>query len=130
MKSKPVVVAPPAYGRALDVGGMKISVLLSKKEADGYEITLQEGEEGTGPRLHCHSWDEAFFVLRGTVEFKFGEETVLCEPGTLVHLPASTAHGYSFGPGGGAVLELTGAGSNATQMFKAIDRDISTRSAR
>lgn len=123
MKTKPLVIAPQDYGRALDVRGNKISVLVSNKETDGYEVTFQEGEEGTGPRLHSHGWDEAFFVLRGTVEFKYSEETVLCEPGTLVHLPAGTAHGYTFGPGGGAVLELAGTGSNATQMFTAMDRE-------
>jgi quercetin dioxygenase-like cupin family protein len=123
MKSKPLVIAPPDYGRALNVAGTKINVLVSNKESNGYEVTLQEGEEGTGPRLHCHDWDEAFFVLRGTAEFIYAEETMVCEPGTLVHLPAGTAHGYTFGPGGGAVLEITGESSNATQMFTAMDRE-------
>ncbi|MBT3905180.1 MAG: cupin domain-containing protein [Rhodospirillaceae bacterium] len=123
MKTKPFVIAPQDYGRALDVAGTKVNVLVSNKETGGYEVTFQEGEEGTGPRLHSHGWDEAFFVLRGTAEFKYSEETVLCEPGTLVHLPAGTAHGYTFGPGGGAVLELAGDGSNATQMFTNMDRE-------
>ena len=84
MKTKPLVIALQDYGRALDVAGSKINVLVSNKETGGYEVTFQEGEEGTGPRLHSHGWDEAFFVLRGTAEFKYAEETVLCEPGTLV----------------------------------------------
>jgi quercetin dioxygenase-like cupin family protein len=122
METKPIIVAPSEYGRALNIAGTKLNVLISNKESAGYEITLQEGEEGSGPRLHSHGWDEAFYVLRGTAEFKYSDQTVLCEPGTLVHLPAGTPHGYTFGPGGGTVLEITGKGGNATQMFRSMDQ--------
>jgi len=47
----------------------------------------------------------------------------VCVPGTLVHVPASTVHGFRYGTGG-EMLELTGLGSFATQMFTAISREI------
>jgi hypothetical protein len=42
----------------------------------------------------------------------------------LVFIPAGTVHAFSFGPGGGEMLEFTGAGSNAVRMFTALDREI------
>jgi quercetin dioxygenase-like cupin family protein len=124
MKSKPFVVAPEDYGRALNVVGTKITVLASNTVTNGYEVTLQQGDEGTGPPPHSHGWDEAFFVIEGEVEFTFEGKTTRAAPGTLVHLPAGTVHSFRYGPGGGKILEMTGQGGTATQMFTSIDREI------
>ena len=45
-------------------------------------------------------------------------------PGTLVHVPRGTVHGFSYGSGGGQMLEITGQGATAAQMFTAIDHEI------
>ena len=45
-------------------------------------------------------------------------------PGTLVHVPAGTMHGFRYVSGGGEMLELTGQGGFATQMFTAISKEI------
>lgn len=39
-------------------------------------------------------------------------------------MPAGTIHAFSFGTGGGEMLEVTGAGSKAVQMFTALDREM------
>ena len=124
MKPQPFVVTPQNYNRALNVIGTKVTVLASNAATQGYEITVQEGPEGTGPPPHSHDWDEAFFVLNGTVEFTYGDKTVLAVPGTLVHLPGGTVHSFRYGPGGGKTLEITGQGSLASQMFTAIDKEV------
>ena len=49
---------------------------------------------------------------------------MLAVPGTLVHLPAGTVHGFRYGAGGGEMLEITGQGSLASKMFTAIDEEI------
>ena len=76
-----------------------------------------------GPPPHRHDWDESFFVLRGSVEFSIDGKGDMCGPGTLVHLPAGTVHGYRFGAGGGEMFEITGQGGNATRMFARISRE-------
>jgi len=124
MGNQPVVVTPESYGRALNVVGTKVTVLASNEATGGYGITLQQGDEGTGPPPHSHDWDEAFFVIRGSIEFSYGEKTMLAVPGTFVHLPAGTVHGFRYGAGGGEMLEITGSGSLAAKMFTAIDREI------
>ena len=49
--------------------GTAVRVLASRQDTGSYEVTLQEGPEGTGPPPHEHPWDEAFFVLDGELEF-------------------------------------------------------------
>ena len=124
MKPQPFVVTPKDYNRALNVVGTKVTVLASNAATQGYEITVQEGNEGTGPPPHSHNWDEAFFVLQGTVEFTYGDKTVLGMPGTFVHLPGGTVHSFRYGAGGGKTLEITGQGSFASKMFTNIDAEV------
>ena len=124
MEKQPFVVAPDDYDRALNVVGTEVTVLASNAATGSYGVTFQKGDEGTGPPPHSHDWDEAFFVTKGSVEFSYGDKTMVAEPGTLVHLPAGTVHGFQYGPGGGEMLEITGPGSLASKMFTAVDKEI------
>ena len=124
MNVQTLVLKPDQHGPALNVVGTRVTVLASNAATQSYGITLQQGDEGTGPPLHSHNWDESFYVLKGQVEFSCGGKTELCMPGTLVHVPGGTIHGFRFGAGGGEMLELTGQGGTATQMFTAIDKEI------
>jgi quercetin dioxygenase-like cupin family protein len=124
MGNHPFVVTPEAYDRALNVVGTKVTVLASNDATGGYGVTFQQGDEGTGPPPHSHDWDEAFFVISGSVEFSYGEKTMTAGPGTLVHLPAGTIHGFRYGAGGGEMLEITGPGSMAARMFTEVDKEI------
>jgi quercetin dioxygenase-like cupin family protein len=111
MKTQPFVVTPEECDPALNVLGTKVTVLASNAATQSYEITLQQGDEGTGPPLHSHNWDEFFYVLKGKVEFSCAGKNVICTPGTLVHVPAGTIHGFRYGSGAGEMLELTGQGA-------------------
>lgn len=124
MGPKHIVLKPGDRGPALSVVGMKVTALHAAADEKGQQITLQAGDEGTGPPPHSHEWDESFFVTRGHVLFTCAGETTDCLAGTLVHAPAGTVHAFRFGPGGGEMLEVTGVGSKAIQMFSALDRDI------
>ena len=123
-KAEPFVLAPNDHAPALTVLGTEVTVLASNTATQSYEITLQRGDEGTGPPPHSHDWDETFYVTRGQVEFVCGGEAATCTVGTLVHVPAGTVHAFSFGPGGGEMFEITGKRSNAAAMFTAVDRQI------
>ncbi len=123
MKPQPFVVTPNAYARALNVLGERITVLASNAATQGYEIFLQQGDEGTGPPPHSHDWDESFYVIKGDVELSYGDKSITAAPGTLVHLPAGTIHGFRFGPGGGEMISVTGQTSQAARLFTAIDQE-------
>ena len=118
------VVTPARRAAALDVLGVQITVLAANRATGGYEITLQQGTEGAGPPPHSHAWDESFYVLGGAVEIACAGRSVDCTPGTLVHVPAGTVHGFRFAAGGGQMLEISGPGGRATEMFASVARQI------
>ncbi len=118
------VLKPGDRNPAMNVIGVQMVVLVSETDSQAQRITLQSGDEGMGPPPHCHDWDESFYVTRGQVQFSCGGENTLCPAGTLVHIPAGTIHAFSFAPGGGEMLEVTGSGSKAIQMFRALNREI------
>ncbi|MFZ5961064.1 cupin domain-containing protein [Pseudomonas knackmussii] len=118
------VLKPNDRSPPLNVVGIRINVLVSDTDSQSQRITLQTGEEGAGPPPHCHDWDESFYVTRGQLLFTCAGQTSVCEAGTLVHVPAGTVHAFAFGPGGGEMLEITGAGSRAIEMFRALDREV------
>ncbi|WP_309682764.1 cupin domain-containing protein [Polaromonas sp.] len=121
-KPQAFVVTPQNYADPLNVLGIRITVLASNTATQGYEITLQQGDEGAGPPPHSHDWDESFYVLKGKVEIRCEDQTVACAPGTLVHVPAGTVHGYRFSAGGGELFEISGQGGFATRMFTKVSR--------
>ena len=124
MRTEAFIVAPENYDEAMNVLGVQINVLAPNVATHAYEITLQQGEEGAGPPPHRHDWDESFFVVRGNVEIHCEGNSTVCGPGTLVHLPAGTLHGYCFGAGGGQMLEITGQGGRAAEMFTNVSKEV------
>ena len=123
MKTQPFVITPKDYDPALNVLGIKVTVLVANKATSGYEITRQQGEKEMGPPPHSHNWDESFYVVAGEVEFTCSGSTVVCSPGTLVHVPAGTVHSFRYLADSCDVLEITGPGL-ATQMFTAVSKEI------
>lgn len=124
MGSRPFVIKPADRGTALDVLGTQVTVLVSAGNSNDQRITVQTGSEGTGPPPHSHGWDESFYVSKGQIQFTCAGETTMCVTGTLVHVPAHTVHSFSYGPGGGEMIEITGRGSNAIEMFTALAREL------
>jgi quercetin dioxygenase-like cupin family protein len=124
MKASYFVLKPEQHEPALNVLGTQVTVLASNAVTQGYGVTLQQGDEGTGPPPHFHDWDECFYVLKGEIVFLCNGSAHPCEAGTLVHVPGGTVHGFQYGPGGGQMLELTGQGALAAQMFSAVDKEI------
>jgi quercetin dioxygenase-like cupin family protein len=124
MSRIPIIVNPDSYGPALSVVGTSVTVLAAKEDTKGQEFTFQSGEPGMGPPPHSHEWDEAFFVVKGSVEFTCDGKSEMCTPGTLVFVPGGTVHAFQYGPEGGEMLEVTGTGSAASRMFRAVDSEI------
>lgn len=48
MKTQPFVITPKDYAPALNVLGIKVTVLAPNKATQGYEITRQRGEKEMG----------------------------------------------------------------------------------
>ncbi len=119
-----MVIAPTERPAPLNVLGTQVTVLAAASEIGAYGITHQQGEEGTGAPPHKHGWDEAFFVLTGEILFQYGDDKCLCSPGTLVHVPRNTVHAFTYGSGGGSMLEFSSRESRAAEMFTEVDAEI------
>jgi quercetin dioxygenase-like cupin family protein len=124
MSSKPFVVEPGNRKPALNVINTHVTVLASDSDIEDLQMTVQSGDEGTGPPPHSHDWDESFYVTKGQISFTCAGKNTMCGTGTLVHVPAGTVHEFHYGPGGGEMLEMTGKRSKAVAMFTALDREI------
>lgn len=124
MDAKPFVTKPADRRTALDVLGTQITVLVSGSDSRDQRVTLQTGGEGTGAPPHSHGWDESFYVTGGQIQFTCAGETTMCAAGTLVHVPAGTVHSFSYGPGGGEMIEITGQKSGAIEMFTALAQQL------
>jgi quercetin dioxygenase-like cupin family protein len=118
------VLTPERRDSPLNVVGTQVTVLASNATTRSFGITLQRGDEGTGPPPHSHDWDEAFYVLGGQITFLCDGKAHMCQRGTLVHVPRGTVHGFQYGKGGGQMLEITGQGALASEMFAAVDHEI------
>lgn len=118
------VTTPDQRPAPLDVVGMAVTLLAPNTRTGSYEITLQEGPEGAGPPPHSHPWDESFYVTRGSVLFSAEGANHMAGPGTLVHVPAGTVHAFRFGAGGGGMVEFSGAGGQATRLFRSVAEEV------
>ena len=118
-----VIVAETANARPLNIVGEQLKILASGAQTGSYEIFHQAGPEGSGPPPHHHPWDEAFYVIKGDIEFGVDDKAMVAKPGTLVHLPAGTLHWFRFGAGGGEMLSVTSREA-ASHMFTDFDREI------
>jgi len=129
MSPKPFVVQPEDRDEPLNVvAGDKIWVLASKEATQGYEVFLQEGLPGSGPRSHSHDWDETFIVIDGDLRFSIDGVEMTAKAGTFVHLPAGTLHEFKFGENGAKMISITGVGSNASSLFTELAAENSNNS--
>lgn len=122
---KHMVVEPGQAAPPLAVVGEEITVLASGDRTGSYEIFSHRGPEGSGPPPHSHPWDEAFYVLEGSVHFGAGEdEELVANPGTLVHVPGGVTHWFRFGVDGGAMIAMTSR-AGAAAFFNEVAREVS-----
>lgn len=79
------IIIPPKETRTPD----------ASTNADGKSFVIQEWH-GSGPDyLHVHyADDEAWYVLEGTLTFRFQDREVEAPAGTTVFVPAGVPHAY------------------------------------
>ena len=66
---------------------------------------LVRARPGSGPALHRHPYDEIWILDQGQVTFRAGDRTLAAGPGSIVIVPAGTAH--SFRNTGSTPLHMT-----------------------
>lgn len=123
MKREPIVgdsaaIAPRA------VLAEKITILVDHSQTGSYEIYVHDAAEGAGPPPHAHPWDEAFYVIKGTVDFVCGDIAKEVGPGQFVHVPAGRVHSFRYASPIAQILGVTST-AGAAAMFTAVDKECS-----
>lgn len=73
---------------------VKAGELQPGRGATFLEYTTRKGEE---PPMHTHpTEDELFYVLKGDLTFRCGDETFEVSEGGFVYLPQGIPHGYTI----------------------------------
>jgi quercetin dioxygenase-like cupin family protein len=89
-------------------------VLLRSEQSGGEVSIIAIGASAgrTGPPLHHHDFDEAFYVLEGELTFQLGEERFTRGAGELAFAPRGVVHTYAnlSGADARALLVCTPAG--------------------
>jgi quercetin dioxygenase-like cupin family protein len=93
--------AGEGWGYRFDIDQtVTIDLMVKTGELDGgprlamFEFATRAGEE---PPDHTHATeDEIFYVLKGAVTFRCGDNTFAAENGGFVFLPRGIEHGYTI----------------------------------
>jgi quercetin dioxygenase-like cupin family protein len=96
---------------------------MSSQTHGKYAVVITTTPPGGGPPLHVHQFeDEMFYILEGTYEFRFGDETVTANQGDLVYLPRQIPHRFrSIGSAPGITMNTVTPGG-LEQFFVDIDQ--------
>jgi len=89
-------VVQPAGGEVWPIFGLEIVGKLTSEQTGGdYAVIINTTPPDGGPPLHVHEReDESFYVLEGTYQFTFGDETVTLSEGGMVFLPRGVPHTF------------------------------------
>src|SRR5258708_28177895 len=93
--SAPFVIEPTADD-AVDNGIVRMNVLLGPGRAEGFAMFVSTFPPlGGGPPTHHHnSYDEAFYVVSGEMEFRVDGETARVPAGSMAWIPRGSIHSF------------------------------------
>ncbi len=89
-------VRAPGEGEAVWFLDNLLTIKVSRDDGARFGLLENAMPAGSHTPFHAHDdEDEAFYVLEGTVTIYLeGDRKVVAEPGTYVHIPAGTGHGF------------------------------------
>ena len=82
-----------------DLPGNLIGRFEGRDHGSSVSFFIGTFEEGTGPRLHRHPYDETFIVEAGSATFTIAGETTELRAGQIAVVPAETPHKFVSGEG-------------------------------
>ncbi|KIC91659.1 hypothetical protein HY58_05355 [Flavihumibacter sp. ZG627] len=79
------------------VVSIDFKVLSKDTEGDLVVMTSSNNPKSTGPPLHIHpDFDEMFYVTKGEVKFKVGDEIFLLKVGDSMFIPRNVPHCFTI----------------------------------
>lgn len=95
-RSRTVTTQAPGAGEAVWFLDNLLTIKTSRAEGSPFGLLENAMPAGSHTPFHAHEReDEAFYVLEGTLTIYLeGGRSLVAEPGTYVHVPAGTGHGF------------------------------------
>jgi quercetin dioxygenase-like cupin family protein len=92
----PFLITPPTTDDAIDNGITQLSMLLEPGRAPGFAVFVNDfPAHGDGPPAHHHnSYDEAFYILAGEIEFCVDGTTARATAGSMAFIPRGATHAF------------------------------------
>jgi len=119
-------ILAPGEGKKFSVLDGVFTTKATGKDTKGawafYEIT---DKAGSGPPLHTHPWDEAFYILEGELEIQTGTKTIVATPGYFINIPGETAHAFKILSPSARFIALVSP-AQATQFYEEMGQFVSS----
>lgn len=109
----------------LNVLGMPLRMLCEAKETGGaWSLFEEEVSFGMGPPAHRHDWDEAYYILKGEVDFEIDGEPVRSAAGDFNYLPRNTVHGFKGASAEPARVLIFAAPAHGSEFFRELNEKV------
>ena len=109
----------------LNILGMPLRMLCEASETGGaWSLFEEDVPLGMGPPPHRHDWDEAYYILRGEVEFEIDGQKVRSAAGDFNYLPRNTVHGFKGASDSPARVLIFAAPAHGSEFFKELNEEI------
>ena len=123
--AKELVVTKRDEGEELTALGAQVRFLCPADKTDRawslMEVVLPKR---AGPPPHHHSWDEAYYVVEGEVEFNLAGKPQTVKAGDFIYAPGGTPHGFQGASDKPARIIIFDAPAHAEGFFREVDREV------
>lgn len=111
--------------KPLNVLGMPLTMLCEARETGGaWSLFEEDVPLGMGPPPHRHDWDEAYYILEGTVAFMIDGKLVQSSKGDFNYLPRGTVHGFKGASEATARLLIFAAPAHGSEFFQELNDQV------
>jgi quercetin dioxygenase-like cupin family protein len=109
----------------LNVLGAQVRFLCEAESTNGaWSVMTVTLPEHAGPPPHTHTWDEAYFITEGDVQFTLGDRRFTASAGDFVYTPGGVLHGFQGASAQPAHVLIFDAPAHAGAFFKRVDREV------
>lgn len=123
--SKQMVVVKQGQAEELNVMGAAVRFLCgADKTARAWSLMEVELPENAGPPPHDHPWDEAYYVVAGSVRFHLAGREQVFQAGDFVYAPGGTVHGFQGASKQPARVIIFDAPAHTEAFFREVDREV------
>ena len=110
---------------ALNILGMPLRMLCEAHETRGaWSLFEEEVPLGMGPAAHRHDWDEAYYILKGEVDFEIDGTLVRSRSGDFNYLPRNTVHSFKGASASPARVLIFAAPAHGSEFFRELNREV------